>query len=155
VTGLPTSDDELLARLAHVVEEADPVPDAVTEAALSALVTRSLDAELAELVTDSDVDSSAAVRDAVTAVRLLSFESAEVTVEVQLTAAAGSRALRGLAAGAVGDVTAETLGAMGSRRSAPMDADGWFTLEGLGPGPLRLHLQTAEGESVVTRWVSI
>lgn len=155
MTGLPASDDELLARLAHVVEEADPVPDAVTLAAHSALATRDLDAEPAELVADSDVDSPAAVRDAVSAVRLLSFESPEVTVEVQLTADEGSRALRGLAAGAIGDVTAETAGAQKARRSAPLDTDGWFTLDGLGPGPLRLHLQTAEGESVVTRWVSI
>ena len=132
MTGLPSSDDELLARLAHVVEEADPVPAAVTEAALAALTTRTLDAELAELVEDSALGTLTTVRDGTSDTRMLSFESAGVTVELQVRADGATRAMRGLVAGAVGEVTAQTLD---TERTAAVDAGGWFSLDGLRRAP--------------------
>jgi hypothetical protein len=152
VTGIPSSDDELLARLARVVQEADPVPDAVTEAALAALTTRALDAELAELVDDSALGSLTAVRDGGQATRMLSFESTGVTVELQVRVDGATRAVRGLVAGAAGEVTAETPGAS---RTAAVDAGGWFGLDGLEPGPVRLRMRAVGGATVVTSWVSI
>jgi len=152
VTGPPSSDDELLARLAHVVEEADPVPAGVTEAALAALATRTLDAELAELVEDSALGTLTAVRDGGADTRMLSFESAGLTVELQVRADGATRAVRGLVAGAVGEVTAQT---RDTERTAPVDEGGWFSLDGLPPGPVRLRMRATGGAAVVTSWVSI
>ena len=57
-------DDALAGRLRDVVAQIDPVPHAVTEFALAAIDSRTLDAEIAELVYDSaaDADQAALVR---------------------------------------------------------------------------------------------
>ena len=128
------------------------MPAAVTESALAALTTRTLDAELAELVEDSAFGTSTAVRDGGSDTRMLSFESAGVTVELQVRADGATRAMRGLVAGAAGEVTAQTQDA---ERTAVADAGGWFSLDGLRPGPVRLRMRAAGGASVVTSWVSI
>lgn len=148
-----SDDDALLDRLRSVVDEVDPVPREVTEAAFAALATRRLDDELAELVADSEVGSAWLVRNRTDNVRLLSFESAAVSVELQLTASRSGVALRGLVSGAAGEVTVETPG--GGVRTAALDGGGWFTVHDVAPGLLRLRLQAAGGAQVVTSWVSI
>lgn len=145
-------DDALLDRLRSVADEADPAPRHVTEAAFAALATRRLDHELAELVADSELTAPGLVRDSRADVRLLTFESAEVSVELQLTAAGPRRSMRGLVTGAAGTVTVQTPGDI---RTAALDGGGWFTVDDLHPGPHRLHLRTADGVPVVTTWVSI
>ena len=52
-----TNHDELLAELRALVGKVDPVPDEVTAYAKAALGWRRADAELAELLSDSEVDS--------------------------------------------------------------------------------------------------
>ncbi len=153
------SDEQLLTRLARVLEEVDPVPAAVTEAALAALATRRIDVELAELVADSAVDTPEVLLDSASDVRALSFASAALTMELHLRADGATLAMRGLVAGAVGEVTAETMAATreptAQAMTAPLDNAGSFVLGGLPPGPVRLHLRAAGGGSVMTSWVSI
>jgi hypothetical protein len=86
VTRPRVSDEQLLTRLARVLEEVDPVPAAVTEAALAALATRPIDVELAELVADSAVDTPEVLLDSASDVRALSFASAALTMELHLRA---------------------------------------------------------------------
>src|SRR5919197_5717737 len=78
----------LLARYASLVELLDPVPHEVDVGAQAAFAERNLDLELAELLSDSllDSDEHAALVRAGDAPRELSFGSADLRVEVQVTA---------------------------------------------------------------------
>ncbi|MCR6487569.1 hypothetical protein M8542_32555 [Amycolatopsis sp. OK19-0408] len=146
------TDDELMARLRQVATQADPVPDLVLRQARAALTTRDLDAELAELSFDSALAASGTVRAADDDVRLLSFESARVTLELQVEYQAGAVALRGLVTGAAGDAVIEVAG---ERIVRPIDAEGWFTATGLPSGPTRVKVTAADGTAVTTGWTSL
>jgi hypothetical protein len=142
--------DILMERLRTIAAAVDGPPPSVAEAARAALSTRRLDEELAELVLDSAAGTPVAARDGDDDIRLLSFETATVSIEVQLTEVAGSVSLRGLVSGATGEVVVETAG---ERRSAPIDADGWFTVDRLPSGLVRLRLRATDGTAVTTSWV--
>jgi hypothetical protein len=87
----PDAADEgemLLARYATLVNLIDPVPPEVDLAAQTAFTARDLDLELAQLLSDSLLDSeehAAHVR-AGAAPRELSFRGADLRVELQVTA---------------------------------------------------------------------
>lgn len=157
--GFP-DDDALIERMRRVVAEADPVPEDVHQAARAALATRDLDAELVQLMLDSAVDDAPALVRSVTvdtdAPRLLTFESERVSVELQVTLVHGVRSLRGLVSGAAGDVVVETSGIRRAARSlARLDGNGWFTIEDVPSGALRLHLLAVDGTAVATSWVTL
>jgi hypothetical protein len=151
----PDDHDPLLDRLRAVAALVDPPPELVDEAARTALSTRRLDDELAELAGDSaaeTVGAGATVRAEGEQIRLLSFETATVGVEVQVVEVDGSVSLRGLVSGATGAVTLETARAS---RSVAIGPDGWFTADGLAPGLVRLRLTAADGTPVTTSWVTL
>ena len=85
---VPPADQELLLRLGVLARAADPAPAEVLELGRAALSMRRLDAELAELVADSDA-ALAGVRGAGSTVRLLTFEAGELVVEAQVSGPAG------------------------------------------------------------------
>ena len=147
-------DDELIEHLRTLAAQADPVPDLVTEAARAAFLLRRLDAELAELVLDSAVDAGPVLVRGVEddSVRMLSFETASLSIEVQVTAADGTRSLLGQVSGASGDVEVETLA---GRSTVPIDALGRFAVSDVPTGTVRLHLVADDGTPVTTSWVSL
>ena len=57
----PSSDDELMAALGRALQQQDPVPDDVVEAAKATFAWRTIDAELAALTFDSVADADALV----------------------------------------------------------------------------------------------
>jgi hypothetical protein len=142
------NDDELIARLRGLAEQVDAPPDWTAEAARAALTTRRLDGELAALVLDSATDETAVARGPDEELRLVSFEAPAVSVELQIHG--GS--LRGLVTGASGEVTVE--GAAGAL-TVPIGADGWFTVDRVQPGRLRLRLRADAGTNVTTSWITI
>jgi hypothetical protein len=147
--------DALLERLRVVAATVDPPPALVVESGRAAFAMRAIDAELAELVRDSAVDRSPVlVRDADSdsAVRLLSFEAGEVSIEVQVTDTEGTRTLLGVVDGATGSVEVET---MNGRSTASIDAHGRFTVHEVPPGTVRLHVQAPDGTTVTTSWVTL
>jgi hypothetical protein len=84
-------DDDLMAELALLMDQADPVPALVVAAAKASLVYHDLDEELAALVYDSDFDDGsplpgrgelARVRGG--GARRLTFEGPDLTVELKL-----------------------------------------------------------------------
>ncbi len=146
-------DEALLARLRDVAAEVDPVPEFVLEAARAALSLRTLDADLAELVRDSWEDRSSliAVRGEGD-VRLISFETGPVAVELQVTERDGLRDLVAQISGAhVAQAEVETP----ARRHATTLEDSVVVADGLPAGLLRLHLLTSEGRDLVTSWVRV
>jgi hypothetical protein len=147
-------DDELITRLRSVAEQVDPPPELVLEAARAAFLMRRIDAELAELVLDSAVDAGPVlVRSAVDdGVRMLSFETGTISIEVQVTGVDGGRSLLGLVTGASGTVEVETTA---GRHAVPIDTLGRFAVMDVPQGAVRLHLVADDGTAVTTSWVSL
>lgn len=147
------TDEALLGRLRLVVDEIDPPPPHLLEGAKALLGLRRLDEELAELVRDSAEERGRllAVRGEGD-VRLISFETGPVTVELQVTERGGLRDLVAQVAGTA-VVRAEVETAVG-RSPVPVE-DSLLTLDGAPAGLLRLRLLTAAGRDLVTSWVKI
>jgi len=147
------TDEALLGRLRLVVDELDPPPPHLAEGAKALLGLRRLDEELAELVRDSAEEHGRllAVRGEGD-VRLISFETGPVTVELQVTERGGLRDLVAQVAGTA-VVRAEVETAAG-RSPVPVE-DSLLTLDGAPAGLLRLRLLTAAGRDLVTSWVKI
>jgi hypothetical protein len=95
-------DGPLIAELRAMVAEADPVPALVAEAAKAAFGWRRLDADLAELLSDStlDVEATALARGHDAPVRSVSFSSAQLTIDVEVHVDLGGGAGAGAGAGA-------------------------------------------------------
>lgn len=147
------SDGALLRRLRLVLDEVDPVPPQVVEDARPLLALRRLDEELAELVRDSAEERGRllTVRGEGD-IRLISFETGPVTVELQVTERAGRR---DLVAQVSGTVLARAEVETGGGRQQVAVEDSLFTLDGAPAGLLRLRLLTATGNDLVTSWVRI
>jgi hypothetical protein len=145
------SDESLLAMVREAAEEADPVPTIVFEAARAAFALRRLDAELAELVRDSADERAGLI--AVRGdgdVRLISFETGPVAVELQVTQRGPVRDLVAQISGTdVARAEVETPG----RQVGMTLTDGVVTADSIPAGLLRLHVQTADGHALVTSWV--
>lgn len=151
--GPEETDEALLGRLRLIVEQLDPLPAHVLEGSKALLGLRRLDEELAELVRDSEQERGRllAVRGEGD-VRLISFETGPVTVELQVTERGAVRDLVAQVSGtAVVRAEVETAAA---RRTVPVE-DSLFTLDGVAAGLLRLRLLTAAGRDLVTSWVRI
>jgi hypothetical protein len=146
-----SADDELMEQLRRIAGEVDAPPDLVTESARAAFSVRRLDDELAELLHDSDVTASAAVRGDRPGPRLLSFESGEVSLELQIEQVRSRLVVRGVAVGTAGDVEVETTTT--GPHAAAMDDNGWFRVVGLPVEPVRVRVHAPDGTAVSTGWI--
>lgn len=79
-------DEPLVAELRDLFAQADPVPPLVTDVAKASLGWRRLDAELAELLSDSALEegSLAGARGAGAPVRSVSFSAGTKTIDVEV-----------------------------------------------------------------------
>ena len=146
----------MLAELADA-GRVEAVPVESVAAAKSVFAWRTLDAELAALSYDSDVaeDAMAGMRSSGTATaRLLTFESAGLTVEVEASpAGSGDRwRLQGQLV-PPGPGTVEVRYANGIV-SVEVDEVGRFSADGVPSGPVSLRCRPASGGgAVATDWV--
>jgi hypothetical protein len=151
---MSSADDiELLAQIREVYDQLDPVPSEVLDAARGALRWLTLDAALAELTADS-LAGSAAVR-SISRLRLVSFESPALTVEVQIADTGDSRRLVGrLKPPGAAHVTVRSPRA---EHTVQADESGCFTADDVAPGPVSLlcRLVGSPDRPVVTSWVAI
>lgn len=155
----PDPDPELTEELRALFDRADPVPTDVTEFAKAALGWRRLDAELAELLADSalETESTALTRSGGSAGRWLTFRSAELTIDVELQADGDARTLLGQLAPPPAAATVEAQAADGSlTASAESDALGRFRLS-LAAGRVRLRVLRLDppGPPVESSWLSL
>jgi hypothetical protein len=141
--------DLLLDRLRLLAAELDDPPDHVDRAARAALSTRRLDHQLAELIADSALVQT--TRAGEPSIRLLTFETATVSLELQVDEVAGRRSVRGHVTGAAGEAVVETAA---DTQSTAIDDRGWFAVEDLPAGVIRIRLRAADGTGVSTGWVS-
>lgn len=143
-----SDDDELMSDLRRISSQVDPVPEIVIDNACAALSTRRIDEELADLLLDSAAESDQ-IRGDQEHVRLLSFQLAGFSLEIQVEYTDERVSLRGLVDGLPGEVDLE-LG--GEHRRLTVDADGGFTAQ-LPRGAARFRLRAHDGRLVTTRWV--
>ncbi len=145
-------DRHLLARLRGVARAVDPVPANLVELGRAAFDMRTLDAELAALVLDSERPDLAAPAGALVRgtgqPRLLTFETSDVTIEIEHD----ERRLRGqlLPPQAAVLVVQHAAGAV----EASADADGRFALDGVSAGPVRIRATLAGRPPIETAWTS-
>jgi len=148
------SDDRLglEEELRRAAELLDPVPEHLVRQAVSAYAWHTVDAELAELTFDSLAPEHAAAVRGPGAPRLLTFEAATVTVEIEITECGDARRLTGRISPP--RPAGVELCHPDRRLTVPTDELGRFSCDGLRPGPLGLRCRTAE-QTVVTDWVAI
>jgi hypothetical protein len=148
--------DPTFATLRSVVDRADPVPPAVIAAAKASFTWRTIDSELAELVTDSaemSAASGAGVRGE-TAPRLLTFEAAGLSVEVEVAESGSTRRL----VGQLVPMTPAEVVVRWNAGSASTTADdlGRFVVSDVPAGLVRLAVRRrTDANPVLTSWVSI
>lgn len=156
VNGTDEADLRLLDALRAVAGAADPVPAAVVQAAKESFTWRSIDAELAALAYDSLLDDAllAGTRSEASP-RSLTFEAADVVVEVEVIDTGAQRRLLGqLVPPRPAEIQVRHSG--GTIRIGA-DEVGRFAAPGVAPGPVSLRCRIAgqEGTPVETPWVVV
>jgi hypothetical protein len=149
-------EDLLVERLRRIAAQLDPVPESLGFAARELLTWRRVDAELAELLSDSELDEAqpAAVRGD-RGTRALSFEADGLTIELDVLLDGTRRRLVGqLVPPAVASIELQTAA---ERQTLSADSHGRFHAEGLAAGRLRLRVSDhpASSRPVETSWITI
>ena len=165
---VPSDDDEQLdpldpdpideaeaERLLSALAAADPPPDDIVTSAKGLFAWRTIDAELAELSYDSELDEHAlaGVRGA-GELRQLTFEAEGVRLDVEVTTGPPARLVGQLAPSGAARVEVRS-----PQGSVTVDADdhGRFTVTELQPGPVSLRCTPASpgAGTVETGWVHL
>jgi hypothetical protein len=149
-------EERLFEELTAVVRRADRPPAEVLSAARGSYTWRTIDAELAELTYDSllDDDALAKVRSGAQP-RQVTFESDDLTIELEIGFATGGRRIVGqLIPTQVAEVEIRH---PAGEQSVAADELGRFTAEVLTVGPVSLacKLKTDGEVTVTTDWIII
>lgn len=144
-------DEELLTALREAIRAREAVPDEFIEMGKNAYAWHNIDAELAQLTYDSSADRklSTVMRSESASIRALTFTSAHLSIEVDVTA--GSLVGQIIPPGAG---TLETHTKVGVT-TMPIDEIGCFVVEPIPPSPFRLRCRTADGTDVLTGWIAL
>jgi hypothetical protein len=151
-----SADDALLVELSAAVAVHDPVPAALLDAAKASLTWRTIDAELAALAFDSSVDESPVlVRGPASDEQLLTFETDELAVDLQVSKRGDGRRLVGqIAPAGVAEIEVRT----GSGLVVTISSDelGRVPAVDVPAGSLSLRiLRAGETNPIVTDWVTV
>jgi hypothetical protein len=144
-------DDELLAALGEAIRAREEVPEWFVETGKNAYAWHNIDAELAQLTYDSsrDQDAAAAVRSEAASIRALTFTSARLSIELEVT--------EGSLVGQIippraGTVEVHTTAGVAS---TPVDEIGSFVVDPIPASPFRLRCRTQDGADVLTGWITL
>lgn len=146
------SDEELLTALREAVRAREAVPSRFVEMGKNAYAWHNIDAELAQLTYDSSADRelSAAVRSETASIRALTFTSAHLSIELEVT--------EGSLLGQIippREGTLETQTGTGISMTTAVDELGCFAIDPIPAGPFRLRCRTTAGSDVVTGWITL
>lgn len=146
-------DDDLIATLQEALRARQAVPAEFVAAGKSAFAWRNIDAELARLTYDSvrDLELAASVRAEQATIRALTFTSARLTIELEVT----SDAVVGQIVPAQPATIIVQPGAAGTQTEVRADEIGCFTIHPIPPGAFRLQCRTETGTEVITGWFTI
>jgi hypothetical protein len=152
-------DELLMAELRGFFAEIDPVPPLVSETAKASLGWRRLDADLAELLSDSALveEAFALARGTEAPARAVTFSSGELTIDIEVHADDQARTLLGqLSPPAPATIEIQTMSE--AAQSAEADRLGRFRVRLPTGGPIRLRVLTAGGSAasaVETSWITV
>lgn len=145
-------DERLLGRLREAMQARQAVPAWFVETAKGAYTWHNIDAELAQLTYDSsrDRDQSVSVRAETASVRALTFTSAHMSIELEVTE---DSLLGQIIPPGAGTIEAQTR--EGVTATASVDEIGYFSITPIPPSPIRLRCRSAHGTDVVTGWITL
>src|SRR5215470_15015645 len=150
-------DDELEAELRRLAADQEPVPAQLHQAAVDAFSWRDIDAEIAELVYDSLLDTEAAslVRGP-SDQRLVSFAVGGMTIDLEVTSTGPGRTVLGQ----IVPPQRATVDIRHPQNTVTVEADdlGRFRSGPLPRGPASLRLRPppdAAGPAVITDWIAL
>ena len=144
-------DEQLMAALRESMRAREAVPDWFIETGKSAYTWHNIDAELAQLTYDSRSEpaSAAVTRSEAASIRALTFTSAQLSIELEVTA--GSL-LGQIIPPRGGTIEVHTKAGV---TSFPVDEIGCFYVEPIPAGPFRLRCRTTDGADVLTGWITL
>ena len=145
-------DEQLMAALREAMRAREAVPGWFIEAGQSAYAWHNIDAELAQLTYDShhDADRAAVVRSEAASIRALTFTSAHLSIELEVT---GGSLLGQIIPPQGGTIEAQT--SAGANTTTPVDEIGCFSVVPIPAGPFRLRCRTTDGTDVLTGWITL
>ena len=148
-------DEALIEQLRNTLH-ADAVPRTVTEAAKAAFGWRRIDAELAELLSDSALDAEPALARGEALVRSVTFSAGKTIVELEIHQNRKRRTLLGQLSPAA-TWTVEVQQADGADAAEPVRSDllGRFRIALEHGGTIRLRLSDANDAVIETAWIPV
>jgi hypothetical protein len=158
MTDDPDPDELLMGELRDMFATVDPVPPLVIETAKASLGWRRLDADLAELLSDSALreEPFAVARGGEAPVRSVTFSSDKLTIDVEVHTEDHVRTLLGQLSPPA-SATIEVQTAAESRFSAVADRLGRFRIRLPAGGAVRLRVldDGSAGPPVETSWITL
>jgi len=145
-------DDELLAALREALRAREAVPAEFVEAGKSAFAWHNIDAELAQLTYDSSRDSEyeLSMRAEGASIRALTFTSAHLTIELEVTE---DSLLGQIIPAQAGTIKVQPRD--GAEATVPADEIGCFSIHPIPAGAFRLQCRTAAGVDALTGWITL
>jgi hypothetical protein len=144
-------DEELMAALGEAIRAREAVPEWFVETGKNAYAWHNIDAELAQLTYDSHTDRerAAVVRSETASIRALTFTSARLSIELEVSEST-----------LVGQVIPPQAGTLevhttAGVASSPVDEIGCFAVEPIPNSPFRLRCRTEDGTDVLTGWITL
>jgi len=144
-------DDKLLAELQEAMKAREAVPAWFVDTGKNAYAWHNVDAELAQLTYDSQRDERrvAVTRSETASIRALTFSSARLSVELEVTDD-----------GLLGQIIPPRAGALEIHTTAgitttTVDELGLFAVDPKPDGSFRLRCRTSDGVDVITGWITL
>jgi hypothetical protein len=148
-------DEELLTALREAMRAREAVPAEFIEMGKNAYAWHNIDAELAQLTYDSDRDADlmASLRSETASIRALTFTSAHLSIEVEVT----DESLVGQVVPVVPERegTIEVQAKAGATTTTSVDEIGCFAVSPKPASPFRLRYRAADGTDVLTGWITL
>ncbi|HTU85784.1 MAG TPA: hypothetical protein VMF57_09440 [Solirubrobacteraceae bacterium] len=152
-------DERLMAELRDFFAAVDPIPPLLVETAKASLGWRRLDADLAELLSDSVLEEApfALARGGGTPARAVTFSSSDLTIDIEVHVDDQGRTLLGqLSPAAAAAIEIDTMAE--EPVSAQADHLGRFRTRLPAGGTIRLRVLRGEGHAappVETSWITV
>lgn len=145
-------DEELFAALQRAIRARDAVPAEFVDAGKSAFAWHNIDAELAQLTYDStrDADMAGATRAEAASIRALTFNSANITIELEVTR---DGLVGQIVPAQVATITVQSR--VGANASVAADEIGCFSIRPIPASPFRLQCTTGSGIEALTGWITL
>ena len=145
-------DDRLLGALSQALKARRAVPSWFIETGKHAFAWHNIDAELAQLTYDSNEDQlePAVMRSETASIRALTFTSAHLSLELEVT----ENSL-------LGQIIPPRGGALeihtraGEISTTDVDEIGCFAVDPIPDSPFRLRCRAADGTDVLTGWITL